>query len=76
MSPITTLHLKNTLFSSNQACQISIRNPDGKLEYCIVKSYDEEGDVFDVALLDGKSGVEVAYSELYGDTCYDYEIIV
>jgi hypothetical protein len=76
MSPITTLHLKNTLFHREQPFQISIQNPDGEIEYCMVQSYDEEGDVFDVALLDGKSGVEVAYSELYGDTCYDYEIIV
>jgi hypothetical protein len=76
MSPVTTLHLKNTLFSSKQACQISIRNPNGELEYCMVKSYDEDNDVFEVVLLDGESGAEVAYSELYGDTSYDYEIVV
>jgi len=42
----------------------------------MVKSYDEDNDVFEIALLDGLSGEEVAYSELYGDTAYDYEIIV
>lgn len=61
---------------NNQAYQISILNPDHEVEYALVKSYNEEGDVFEIALLDEKNGKEVAYSELYGDTAYDYEIVV
>jgi len=76
MAPITTLHLKNLLLKNKQAFQISILNPDGEEEFAMVKSYDEDNDVFEIALLDGLSGEEVAYSELYGDTAYDYEIVV